>query len=100
MNPRHAAALALVVWYLMIPSPLMAPPNASNLNAPLSTWHKYRGWGTEADCQNYISGVRAKVRDPEVQAKYPMENGWTWPAFVDFWDAAKCVSSDDPRLAK
>jgi hypothetical protein len=98
MKSRHAAVLALVGWYLMIPAPLTAPPSASKVEAPLSSWHKMRTSPTEADCQNYLSGLRAKVRDPEFQAKSTIENGWTWPAFIDFWDAAKCISDDDPRL--
>jgi hypothetical protein len=42
MNLRHAAALALVGWYLMVPpvfSPMGNHPRAfNNLNASLNKW--------------------------------------------------------------
>ena len=44
MNLRHAAALALVGWYLMVP-PL------SNPSAPLSKWNLYRSYDTARECE-------------------------------------------------
>jgi len=35
MKPRHAAALALFSWYLMVPPP-------DNLKAPISAWEVCR----------------------------------------------------------
>jgi len=55
MKFRHAAALALVGWYLMVP-----PQNAHwqekrqplyNSNAPLSEWDIDESFDTAAECQ-------------------------------------------------
>jgi hypothetical protein len=35
MKPRHATALALVSWYLIMPPPLASNPNKPDLSAPL-----------------------------------------------------------------
>lgn len=36
MHPRHAAALALAVWYLMVPPPILHGNPPVDLEAPLS----------------------------------------------------------------
>ena len=85
MNLRHAVALALVGWYLMMP-----PITSSNLHAPLlkcetigrydsadvcSHWERY-----EHDlARNYLA------RNPDHPIPMPIAN-------------AQCVASDDPRL--
>src|SRR5216683_7713449 len=38
MKPRHAAALALVGWYVMVPPPVIHSSVPVNLGAPLSEW--------------------------------------------------------------
>jgi hypothetical protein len=40
MKPRHAAALVLVSWYLMVP-PLVDEPYKVNTEAPLASWKVY-----------------------------------------------------------
>jgi hypothetical protein len=49
MKLRHAAALALVGWYLMVP-----PENgtAVNVDAPLSKWFVRTAHDTTSDCQD------------------------------------------------
>jgi len=42
MKPRHAAALALVGWYLMMPP--WRP--TVDVSAPLSRWAPFNGWTT------------------------------------------------------
>jgi mono/diheme cytochrome c family protein len=48
MNLRHAAALALVGWYLMVPL-----NNAGQVDphAPLSSWHQWSAYDTAAQCE-------------------------------------------------
>ena len=43
MKPRHAAALALVGWYLMVPPP-------DNLTAPISAWEVAASYDTGKHC--------------------------------------------------
>jgi hypothetical protein len=38
MCPGHAAALALVGWYLMVPPPVIHSSVPVDLDAPLSKW--------------------------------------------------------------
>jgi hypothetical protein len=53
VKPRHAAALALVGWYLMV------PPVASNgridASAPLWKWWKFQIDDSEHECLTFLS---------------------------------------------
>jgi hypothetical protein len=85
MKPRHAAALALVGWYLLAP-PLRGR-NAIDMSAPIAKWDH---WGasafeSERDCQNlqYQVAMLAEFRSgPNLQRL----------------KASTCVKTDDPRL--
>jgi hypothetical protein len=46
---RHAAALALVGWYLMVPFP-DAPGKTPNFRAPLSQWNQMGAFDTAVAC--------------------------------------------------
>jgi len=86
MKSSHAAALALVGWYLMIPPSGRDYP-MGNVNAPLSQWGKrpttYRD---KEECEHaldrHVRQVNAKNK--QVAAK--------------FYKQAQCIASDDPRL--
>jgi hypothetical protein len=70
MKLRHAAALTLVVWYLMAP-PVIAKNNAwlqEDIFAPLSQWGKAGAFPTKEECE--------------------ANQGATF----------LCISADDPRL--
>lgn len=88
MNLRHAAALALVGWYLMIPQSAL-PPNVA-YKKPLSTWQTIQSFDTADECQDYLSDFFQRSR--EKAALNMLE-----PAYRDFM-FAQCVASDDPRL--
>lgn len=107
MTFRQAVALALVGWYLMIPPPRFASswlcsgairlnsdfladkykcftPEmlAPDLNAPLSRWHDQLSYEKLSDCSDAVAALQQayKLDEPE--------------------HSAKCIASDDPRLAK
>jgi len=94
MKPRHAAALALVGWYLMMP-PITYENDVAKLErtAPLSQWIHigHRIFQSKRDCE-----IRRKEDDAEtrknpnspVNPDRPFE---TLPNMV-------CISTDDPRL--
>jgi len=90
MKLRHAAALALVGWLMM------TPPTARDgkilYNAPLADWEHERGGDTEAQCraniENLLRGIKKAYPDSLKEEK--------WQAVR----AAKCISTDDPRLKK
>jgi hypothetical protein len=48
MNPRHAAALALVSWYLMVPP---GPNPARAYYTPLSRWKLIGNFDSDAACK-------------------------------------------------
>jgi hypothetical protein len=51
MKPRHAAALALVGWYLMVPPPVLHSSLPVDLGAPLSEWRLFSLHDSVADCE-------------------------------------------------
>jgi hypothetical protein len=75
MNPRHAAALALLGWYLMVP-PLMTPcpskhppkhPPPLNFwgDAPLSRWDTVRSFNRAGDCEKELKATIQRTTDPK-----------------------------------
>ncbi len=111
MKPRHAAALALVGWYLMMPLiqgeketvvDSKADPHLHyifldariDLKAPLSKWTGIYAGESERDC-NVFRARHSKGSGPsgteEERRRY---------AQMDkiLRDHATCIASDDPRL--
>jgi len=97
MNPRHAAALALVGWYLMAP-PVRQPkrePAYVDEHAAYRDWKILHDFKTADECE----ARRAR-------AKSYAENGNLNVGVVDVdpapWLAqqaeGECIASDDPRL--
>jgi hypothetical protein len=109
IKPCHAAALALLGWYLMVPPSLAdgswicgdgftgvaarrvfgteqikktcaIRANTANVNAPLAEWHEIRPFETLDACQE----AKNKLYDA-ARAGSPV-------------DGAECVATDDPRL--
>jgi hypothetical protein len=58
MKPRHAAALALVGWYLMLP-PVVGGKHHwhLDLSAPLSQWHSVARYDTATQCTNAAGAI-------------------------------------------
>ena len=107
MNPRHAAALALMGWCLMAPPTWVYPINANvldpnsrvqvNLNAPLAWWFNYGEYSSRSNCEvDRIRQIRevVKLEDNFPKTKLPNE-------LIGIEEVDKhllCVASDDPRL--
>jgi len=105
MNVRHAAALALVGWYLMVPpmdncvGVIKEKPCA---DSPLATWSVQSKFSSEAACQEnkrigdekargYLMMLAARNRQSSSRASFG-ESTYMW------YLTAKCIASDDPRL--
>ena len=99
MKLRHAAALALVGWYLMAPPIHLENSKTDGQhtmstfsvdpNAPLREWKQVQAqeFDSEADCRRTISNGCHR----EIEA-----NG---PSYLEGpLCGAVCVSTDDPRL--
>jgi hypothetical protein len=97
MNLRHAAALALVGWYLMAPSFVdwtfvqknLGQPKTKYATVELSpTWDTLRTFDTASQCW----AAKEKLFDK-------FDNRTMLITFEQFQSVyAECISSDDPRL--
>jgi hypothetical protein len=90
MKLRHAAALALVGWYLMVPPINNGTPE---IDAPLSRWETQSSYNTAVECQSdlyiVVKQALADLQKPMVQDK---------KSLVLQFSTATCVASDDPRF--
>jgi hypothetical protein len=99
VNPRHAAALALVGWYLMVPPVRLVKSGRDGDHewreysiepeAPLREWTrpKPQEFEYKTDCQRVISNHCNRGID-----------GAGTSYFEGSLCDAKCIATDDPRL--
>ena len=86
MNLRHAAALALVGWYLIVPP---ATGDSFDKNAPVSKWRQPAAFDSAADCEQYrTEAIETFQKKTDANGEYN----------VSLYIAGRCVTSDDPRL--
>jgi hypothetical protein len=99
MKPRHAAALALVGWYLIVPpasdwTKYHKGSNGAFLHgfpsAPLSRWKRQGDFGSQIECEK--ARQRLTTRDGQGANQLPTN------AKQYFAAHATCVATDDPRL--
>jgi hypothetical protein len=88
MVPRHAAAIAVVGWYLMIPSSMLPPGVA--YNEPLSKWQIVRGFDTADGCDDFLNIFFEHSR--QKQALKMLK-----PTYWDYM-FAESIATDDSRL--
>jgi hypothetical protein len=92
MKLRHAAALALVGWYLM------APPIAKNfqsvLQAPLSRWSIEAGFDSADACNQ----AKFAVTQGRAVSKLPNLPANARATISTAHRMSQCIASDDPRL--
>jgi len=96
MKPRHAAALALVGWYLLVP-PLTS--GTVLRNAPLSQWEQVKSFDTADACEKNVTFL-GSIYDSEAVKRAAAETGKAADLAVGKkrMDAAICISTDDSRL--
>jgi len=98
MKFRHAAALALVCWYLMSPPIDKDNPHVIDSNAPLSTWVKIPTRDREF-CESAVKTLRTGGANHSTQSpKGGNSRTLTSSEFRKKLLAAQCVATDDPRL--
>jgi hypothetical protein len=88
MRFRHAAALALVGWYLMLPP--WVKYNTFDASEPLSKWDHSASYDSAAECER----VRSAMTD--YYSHHPKADDADW--FLRLNATAQCVATDDPRL--
>ena len=91
MNPRHAATLALVGWYLLAP-PMNSWPGLPYLDikAPLSKWRKQAAFSSAKECEV------AREKDEADYARSVKSANPNIPLPID--NGTLCIAADDPRL--
>jgi hypothetical protein len=87
---RHAAALVLVGWYLMVP-PYNSTRTDVDPTAPISKWQNMSSFDTADDCQEIIQGEDKLIEDEDSSLPDHL-------IIVRRFRFAQCVSTDDPRL--
>jgi len=84
MRFRHAAALALAGWFLMVPIP--------DIGGLIAKWDHYAAFESEAACE----AQRLKVIDSN-QADFELM-GFSDQEVKRALSRSVCIASDDPRL--
>ena len=84
MKPRHAATLALIAWYLMMPQRSVNAP--INMSLPLAEWRVYETFNSGANCQKKFIRLYALA---EQNKQYDLQS---------LYLNSQCVPSDDARL--
>ena len=106
MKPRHAAALALVGWFLLIP-PVFSPMGQhhrsfNDLHAPLNKWDIVSRFDSRAGCEKEKEHLRAEA-PPRIRfgREHPdQEPNGNVLAVAEAWQLAECIATDDPRLRR
>ena len=93
MNPRHAAALALVGWYLMGP-PVRQPKNEPYLDehAPYSEWTILRTASDQAQCEDARAVLAQRLQGD--LTRFGSQIG----PWAEQWFEAQCIATNDTRL--
>jgi hypothetical protein len=94
VKPRHAAALALVGWYLMIPPPHSRSSNSFEQHPPLAQWSVYRKYDSADECElSRLNIAGGMLQDPPADFVQRFGNN-----FMSFFERAQCIESDDRGL--
>lgn len=100
MNLRHAAALALIGWYLMLPP---FKNGAVDPNAPLSEWQIAERHDSIAPCQWQADhwpeqAKRFAQKLSTNQSPGEATNRMANTVVAEMAQHAQCIATDDPRL--
>ena len=91
MKLRHTAALALAVWYLML------PPSTSvytfDAKAPISKWIDFMIYDSARKCEDALTDYRDRAKRYVYGVVQPLA-----AEQIAQFRVAQCVSTDDPRL--
>ncbi len=105
MNLRHAAVLALVGWYLMVPPNLVG--GAANYDVPLKDWYIVGSFDQAAECaKEQDRSLNAAAEYQRTYSSDPLHAVASLRALGHRFDlctdgqmsAATCIATDDPRL--
>jgi hypothetical protein len=92
MKLRHAAALALVSWYLMVPP---RSEGGADVRAPLGDWIICTSYDTADACEEGLRQYSERLAD-DLQAHSDNRAFVAWAKQAT--PHARCIATDDPRL--
>jgi hypothetical protein len=104
MNLRHAAAVALVGWYLMIPPLAHTGKTPGDMgfdtSAPISKWtfSAVDHFDTEEECNAELKNRQFSTEANARRAGPPREYIGYAELIRYQWNAARCVSDADPGI--
>jgi len=105
MKLRHAAALALTAWYLIVPPGSCRPEWASQdkprpCSAPLSDWIVALSFAHQDKCQTELGADISYAKQAMMDAGGSKDKQLVDSTRKIYWRALteRCVSTDDPRL--
>jgi hypothetical protein len=100
MNPRHAAALALVGWYLMIPPLPEDPLLLADPTPPLSVWFLKQSFDTAKECEQVrkTEDHEAELQMHDLAKAHAIETNMGHAQFFLQQIFSQCIATDDPRL--
>jgi hypothetical protein len=111
VNLRHAAALALVGWYLMVPpfkphkpQPAFTIPSLEaqilNTDAPLSKWEIYVANDSADECEAFKAATLKLADQQKITGKDGSitDRGGRAILLEMQLRHSQCVATDDPRL--
>jgi hypothetical protein len=108
MKHRHAAAFALVGWYLIAPPIGDTNVISVNKNAPLAKWEILESYDTARECERekiveWTNSMRVsknkRLDDVVYGRRVPQSDGERLLAETTVKEmTCECVASDDPRL--
>jgi len=97
MKPYHAAALALVGWYLMIP-PTVPETHQVNKSVPLSQWTIRRTFPHNQGCEAAKFNLRKQALAHNAEVDATGRRRVVDPDLFCVLCNAQCVEDNDPRL--
>jgi hypothetical protein len=99
MKLRRATSLALLAWYLVLPPVALLFPTLGpefDTTAPLSTWSRQGTFITE--CHESLQDRRSELGHRLYELRTRNNDLGSLSNTTLQWQAADCISSDDPRL--
>jgi len=96
---RHAAALALVGWYLMIP-PLAQHTLKSQTDLPISQWEQRQAFDSAQECETSKAALIRTYEDNATKNERTNDDRMKNldERLIEHAVDGLCIATDDPRL--
>jgi|GEM_PF-5595536 len=104
LKTQHAACLALLGWYLMVP---LGNHRLLGEDAPLWQWKQRASFDSAAQCESYRNASINLLNAPPVAARYQAKQSKMqqqgrdpipYQIYLKALDGSLCIAADDPRL--